>query len=300
MIFPSGTSGNTRRGSSGSAHYLHEVTKRSRSARRRRRRRLWRWAFRILLLAVLGVTSFFGFETALEKFFFNNPAYDLTHIDAELDGVLSEREVEHLAGVRKGQNIFLVDLAKVDHRLRQIPMVESVEVARQLPDTLIIRVHARQPVAWVAENTLPVPPSLLIDADGVIMRPRLVRKEFYGLPMIYGVDRKRLEDGDLLHERDLRAALDLLARIRARSDSLLRIRSVDISRGYAIEMINDQNARILIRTTDLSTQLARLERLLEHCAETNRVLCEVNLMVERNIPVKFAMSTSETITGEGN
>jgi len=281
--------GNQRRGTHTSADYIVEVTTRSRSARRRRRRNLSFWTLRLVFLAALGVGSFYAFEALLDRFFFSNPTYQIRSIKTELDQVLTRNDLKRITGLEVGRNIFTVDLAEIDQRLREIDMVQEVYVSRQLPDTITLRLESRRPVAWIAESVQPVPPSLMIDATGTIMRPKKIRKAYYQLPMIYGVDLVKLEANDPLHHRDVQAALDLLARVSARRNPLLQVRSLDVRRGYAIEIINHQNARIMIQPTNLAQQLARLEKLLNHCQETGRVLESVNLIVDRNMPVRFAL-----------
>jgi hypothetical protein len=73
---------------------------------------------------------------------------------------------------------------------------------------------------------------------------------------------------------------------------MLHIRTIDISRGYCIEVVNDGNARILFATSDFEEQLARLQQLLAHCDESGRALESVNLMVKRNTPVTFVASAT--------
>ncbi len=73
---------------------------------------------------------------------------------------------------------------------------------------------------------------------------------------------------------------------------MLHIRTIDISRGYCIEVVNDANARILFATSDFEEQLARLQQLLAHCNDSGRALESVNLMVKRNTPVTFVASAT--------
>ncbi|GAB4166001.1 MAG: hypothetical protein Fur0032_03120 [Terrimicrobiaceae bacterium] len=279
------------------ADYVLEVTTKSSSAKRRRRRAMVGWVLRIVLLVLLGVGAYVGMREVFQRFFFSNPDYTLTRVNLELDGVLTREEALAETGLREGENIFSVDLARVEAALRAIPMVKNVSIERELPGTISVTLVSRDPVAWVAPEGeqagfSPGAGSLMVDMDGVLMNARRVQPEFFHLPVIYGVQGDNLRAGEPLHSDDLRNALQLLRAVSNRPDSLLKIRSIDISRGWAMEVVSDQNAKILLAPADLDDQLDRLQKLLLHCVESGRSLESVNLVVKRNTPVKFAMAAA--------
>jgi hypothetical protein len=269
----------------------------SSSARRRRRRHLVVWGFRIVFLAVLAAGTFYGARAAFDRFFFSNPDYTLQRIDLEMDGVMTRGEALAATGLREGINIFAVNLHDIEAALRDLPAVREVRIDRLLPDRIAVTVRARRPVAWVSpsmdiEDPSASPNAFLVDSEAVLMRPRRVLPEHLALPAIFGVDPEQLREGEVPGDENLASALDLLACLEARPGSLLRIRRMDVSRGYRIEVINDENARILFATEDPGGQIDRLQTLLLHCAETGRALESVNLMVRRNTPVTFVMASA--------
>ncbi len=281
------------------ADYVLEVTTRSTSARRRRKRQIAGWILRLFLLAALAVGVFYGARTAFNRFFFANPDYTLQKLDLHLDNILTREEFLEETGVREGMNLFSVDLAELERTLRAIPMTAEVRIQRIVAERrLAVTLRARAPVAWVAPEGETGDPSaqpgaFLVDAKGVLMKPRHLQPEYLYLPAIYGAKSDNIRQGEPLHCEDLRLALELLAENAARPDSLLHIRSMDISRGYRIDVLNDQNARISFAASDFGDQLDRLQRLLLHCAETGRALETVNLMVKRNTPVTFVMAAAQ-------
>ena len=287
---------NRRLNRASAADYLLEVTTRSSSAKRRRRHHVWGWVFRLMFLFVLAGVAYYGAREAFDRFFYSNPDYTLKRIEMELDQVLTREEVLAETGLSEGINIFSIDLSALEKTLREVPMTAEVRIERILPDRLVIKVTSRTPVAWIASGTdvadpTASPDSLLVDAGGLLMRPRRILPDHLHLPIIYGVQSDNIQQGEPLHSEDLRMALLLLSEVASRPDCLLRIRSMDISRGYRIEVINDQNARVQFATGDFGGQLDRLQKLLLHCAETGRVLDSVNLMVRRNTPVTFVMAS---------
>jgi len=173
--------------------------------------------------------------------------------------------------------------------------VASVVIERHLPDRITVSLTARDPVAWVAPSDTDADPfdaekSLLVDESGFLMKPRIIQPDFYHLPVIYGVRSDNIRDGEPLHNEDLRNALALLREVESRPECLLVILTMNISKGYCIDVVSDRNARITFAAEDFTGQLARLRQLLEHCRESGRELESVNLMVRRNTPVKFVQA----------
>ena len=276
---------------------LLDVRMRTSTTRRRRQQTIARWVTKLFLIATISAAAFFGLRTALDRFFFRNAEYTLRRISFDLDGILTREEALAATGLHEGVNIFTVDLAKVEAALREIPQVQDVRLDRKLPDQIDVSVTARRPVAWVAAPDEKGDPSaseksLLVDASGFLLRPRRVLPEYFHLPAIYGVKSDNVRNGETLPGEDLRLALQLIETLARHPESLLHIRTIDISRGYCIEVVNDANARILFATSDFEEQLARLQQLLEHCDESGRALESVNLMVKRNTPVTFVASAT--------
>lgn len=282
-------SGNVR------VQHLLDVKIRTVTARRQRRERLATFFWRGIFLLVFCITMWLGISTALDKFFFSNPEYILKRITMELDGIMTREDVLQETGIREGENIFRIDLAAAEKVLQAIPQVAQVCIERHLPDQITITLQGRTPVAWIApleKNADPFSPenALLTDESGFLMKPRLIQPEFYHLPIIYGVRSDNIRDGEPLYNEDLRQALALLDEVAREPDSLLRIRSMDITKGYCIEVTSDRSARIVFGAHEFAEQLGRLRLLLEHCRETGRELDSVNLMVRRNTPVTFVMA----------
>lgn len=284
------------RGSTRRDHLL-DVRIRTSTARRRQQEKIGRWVCTLFLLAVIGTGSFFGIRAALDRFFFQNADYTLNRITLNLDNILTREEALSATGLREGVNIFSVDLAKIEASLRAVPQVATVRIERELPDHLAITVTAREPVAWVAAEGETGDPSasdksLLVDADGFLMRPHHMLPEYFHLPAIYGVKSDNVRAGAPLESEDLHIALRLIDTVARDPQSLLRIRTLDISRGYCIEVVSDRNARIVFGAGDFEEQLARLQKLLAHCDESGRTLETVNLMVKRNTPVTFVIAAA--------
>jgi len=280
--------------------HLLDVRIRTSTARRRNQETAGRWIRNLLLLTFLISGSVFGVRYALDRFFFQNAEYTLRRITLELVGLFTREQALAESGLSEGVNIFSVDLAKVESTLEAIPQVEDARVVRELPDHIRVTLTARKPVAWVAAEGETGDPtssekSLLADARGYLMRPRHVTPEDYHLPVIYGLKSDNIREGEALQIDDMQNALKLLDTVARHPESLLKIRTMDVSKGYRIDVVNDANSRIIFAASDFEEQLTRLQKLLVHCSESGRALESVNLMVRRNTPVTFVMAAAPAV-----
>lgn len=294
---PTAVPGNRRHRPGARGHHFLDVKVRTVTARRHRRERVGGFFWKAALLVAFCAAAWIGTTTALDKFFFSNPEYTLKHVSLELDGVMTREDALAETGIREGENIFRIDLTAAEKVLRAIPQAATVSIERQLPDHISITLTARNPVAWVASADKEADPfdperSLLVDDSGFLMKPRLIQPDYYHLPVIFGVRSDNIRDGEPLHNEDLRRALALLDEINRHPDNLLRARTMNISKGFCIEVASDRNARVVFAPEDFSGQLGRLRQLLEHCNESGRELESVNLMVRRNTPVTFVMAAA--------
>jgi cell division septal protein FtsQ len=284
----------TKKRTPNGVHYLN-VKMRARTAQRKRQRLIGQLCALTLIVTVACGLIWFGLNKALDKFFFSNPAYNLSELILELDGVMTQEDLLAETGIQTDNNIFRIDIAGIDHKLRNIPMVADVSIERIMPGRIEIALTRRTSVAWVSkssDSSVDYDPSsmLLVDDSGFLMKPRLLQQEYHQLPIIYGVKVEKIQEGSLLEGDDLKNALALLREARDQEKSLLVIRSLNISKGYCIDALTDQNARVKFASGDFPTQLMKLQRLLEHCRDTGREIESVNLMVAKNTPVKFVMA----------
>lgn len=75
---------------------------------------------------------------------------------------ITKNEIEEALHATKGKPIFAIDLAGVKKELEENKWVESAMVARKLPNTIIVAVKERTPIAiWQFEGKL-----YLVDSDG--------------------------------------------------------------------------------------------------------------------------------------
>ena len=278
-------------------NYVHELTTHSKRSFHRHRLMV-KWTLFAVCMVVLGGGVYIGAQRVLDHFFFANESYKIVRVDTDLDDVMSREEAMVESGIREGLNIFSIDLDKARKSLEKYPMVEQAIVERRVADCSIsIVLHARHPVAWAVESGSdkfsPDVETSLVDAKGNLIRTKKLQPQFLQLPVIYGVEFKSLDDSHSLAKEDFLGALNLIDSVSRRPETLLKIRSIDISRGWAMEVTTDQGSKILFESDGLASQLDRLEKILIHCVSVGRTIKTANLVVKRNTPVVFTTAAVE-------
>jgi cell division septal protein FtsQ len=281
--------------------HLLDVKVRSRKAVQHRNRRLLVVFSKIALVILLAGGIYVGARVAAKRFFIDNPDYKLSNIEVQTDGTLQRDQILNVAGLREGENIFRVNLARVHDRLQELPQVDEVEVVRKLPAEIDIRIVERKPIGWITNEKQIADPfasdaAFLVDARGVLMKEKKLLPEYLGLPLILGCVSESLEAGKIVESPEARAALELL-RLSTRSfmQTRFQIREIDVSKGYCLVVTDKNHSRATFGFDNLDTQLQRLEQFLIYSDDAHRELATVNLLVQRNIPVTFAKSPAEVI-----
>jgi cell division protein FtsQ len=270
-----------------------EVRVRKATARRQRFFKVCRWTWYVMAMSAMIIGTIFSFRLLVTKFFLQNADYNLAHVIVTDQPYFTPEEIREMANLQLGENVFLIDLQKVETKITKFPEVAQVAVRRELPDAIKITLQMRKPVAWAGTQSKagPMLPTKLIDQTGTIYEPSVVLPSQYQLPIIYGIKLDELAAGSILHTEELRRALELLSILEHTPDSLLVIRSIDISKGWSFEVINDRNTRILFSPGSFPQQLEKLQSLLVYSGETGREIESINLMTRRNTPVRFVFSS---------
>lgn len=270
---------------------LLDVRVRQSTARRQRKSRVFGVVFGILLWVSVAAGAVYGFREITNRFFLQNPEYNLRVVDAQLDDLMSKDDALRVSGLTPGTNIFRLDLGVAEQAFRKIDQVDTVTIQRDWPDTVRITVTKRIPVAWLAKagDNFSADRALLLDAAGGAFKPYRVEPEYWRLPVIFAPDPTLVQSGDILAAADLKAALDLLAARAVRPSSLLSIRSIDISKAYALEVTDANKAKLIFSPENPGIQIDRVQKLLENCRETGRQLDTVNLIPKKYTPVRFML-----------
>lgn len=281
--------------------HLLDVKVRSRSATQHRNRRVLVLISKFALVLALSAGIYLGAREGAKRFFFDNPDYQLKTVEVQTDGTLQREQILNTAGLREGENIFRVSLARVYQRLQELPQVDEAQVVRKLPGEIDIRIVERKPIGWISREKQISDPfasdaAFLVDARGVLMKQKTLLPEYLGLPLISGCTSESLEAGKIVESFEAKAALELL-RLSTRSfmQTRFQIREIDVSKGYCLLVTDKNHTQVTFGFENMETQLQRLEQFLIYCDDSKQELATVNLLVQRNIPVTFTKSAVDVI-----
>lgn len=114
--------------------------------------------------------------------FVRSNAFAIQHVVVQGLSVISEKDILKLAAGIQGENILLFDQKVLSHKISLHPLVESVDFERELPNTLIIQMTERTPIALIV-----VPNGVLeVDIHGTFLR-RLESWPEKDYPVISGI-----------------------------------------------------------------------------------------------------------------
>jgi cell division protein FtsQ len=236
----------------------------------------------LLLVVVLGVVVFgikVGIDWLSRKLFSDNPSFEIQHLVVSCDGTLEEYLIREYTGLSEGMNLFAVDFAEIEHVLLGVAQIESVNLERKLPHTLIITVKERVPVARIVG-------ARAIDRYGYVLPPL---SNTASLPLIKGLD------GDLrlglpAEHPDVETALKIIA--LCDSDeyvrTYVRIESLDVKYSDFIDMRLTGAIRVRMPRFSMKTKLYKLASIIKIANGQGQRVKEVDLTLDSaKVPVTY-------------
>ncbi|WP_448102539.1 cell division protein FtsQ/DivIB [Luteibacter jiangsuensis] len=163
-------------------------------------------------------------------------------VEAEFAHVSAE-QIRSAVMPHLGKGFFATDLEDVRRALGALPWVESVEVRKRWPDTLLLRIYERQPFARWNENRLISRQGLVFDAPGA--------DQMGDLPRLSGPDSRLAEVVSFYAQ----------ARKAFEGRAQLSIVGVSLSERGSWSVTTDSGAEIVIGDRDQADR--RLARFLD-------------------------------------
>jgi cell division septal protein FtsQ len=277
--------------------YVLDVKLRS-SQVRAARLRLAAVTLSVVFATVLGVYLLWrGGSWALNRLVYENPAFAIEQIDIQTDGVLALDKLKRWAGIRPGENLLALDLARVKRDLEFVSLVQKASVERILPHTLRIRIIEREPLAQV--NVLRPRAAggvemntLQLDSEGFVMlpldpgqQPAATAPPAPPLPFVIMPNTSELQAGRKLESAQVLSALQLLdAFERSPMANLVEIRKVDVCSTEVLVVSTDQGSEITFGLSNFEQQLLRWQSIFEKSA---KVIASLDLAVSNSIPLRW-------------
>jgi cell division septal protein FtsQ len=233
---------------------------------------------------------------ALDRFVFKNDAFAVRDLDVQTDGSIPIAQLCQWAGVKPGDNLLALDLARIKRDIELAPMIESAAVERGLPHTLRVRVTEREPIARI-----PLPQlqprggvamvSYYLDEGGYVIQPLTTlagktARDAESLPVLSGVNATELRPGNAVGSPKVIAALRLIAAFESSPMSgLVEMKSVDVAGTEVLQVTTGQGGQITFALDRLDEQLRRWRAVYEYGRKSGRGILALDLSVTNNSPV---------------
>ena len=276
--------------------------------RRQRMKAIVRWAGGLLGLAALFFGVWYGGAWVMRLGFYENEIFTVKIIDVRVRGIIQPTQLQKMAGVRTGENLFRVDLLRVKRDLELTPLIESAAVERVLPDTLRLRIVERRPIAQVVGFRQQPDGQLVrqvywLDARGVVIPPidpRLTvqNNQPKWLPLIVGIPTAKLLPGRTVGSPAVRSALQLVSRYDlSPMAGLAHLRQIDVSGRETLGVITWQGARVTLGLNGLNAQIQRWRQIHDLGRQHHRAVATVDLSIKNNLPVRWMHPSSRPAGG---
>jgi cell division septal protein FtsQ len=249
-----------------------------------------------ILLLIFGVLTatvlWLAVQKAADVLLFSNPEYRIGAIDIISDGQrVSRDKVKLWAEIETGMNIHDINIGRMQAKLMGVPVIKSVEIARVMPDRVVIRLSERMPIASVGLMGLKG-----VDQTGFVFAISPSRS---AMPVITGF----MEDprpGTQLQGRMLNAVevVDLLNRTTL--GGLIHVNVLDVRdpdclllRLAEVQVVPLKWADMAMSTPEsrlaLDSKLKSLARVIEDARMKNQRLAKVDMTFNDDyIPVEYA------------
>lgn len=133
-----------------------------------------------------------------------SPFFIITKITVEGNNNVTAEEIVQVSGLVTGMNIFKADLTIASAKVKVLPMIKEIEIIRDFPDTIVLKVIERQPAVLVVMDS----DFVELDAEGYYLRKGNVATA--GLPVVTGVQLRALGPGYKIADKGLNVALQVV------------------------------------------------------------------------------------------
>jgi hypothetical protein len=248
------------------------------------------------IAAVLAVLATIGWGVwrGIERAFYQNPDFNLQAIDLNPNPVIDEAGLAEVTGIDLTASIFKIDVDDVVAKLKACPEISEASAERHLPGTLMVRVVARVPRAWIScpEAGLLEPRrsgAMLVDRDGIAYAcPELQLEKAADLPVVHLPlnESHPLAAGALVTHPELKHCFRLLdSACKADAQAIRWIESVRQVNPWSLELVTRQGTVATFGLGDHERQIASLQASIDHSSGKGYSIQTINLIPKYNIPI---------------
>ena len=217
----------------------------------------------VLLIAIMILGMVEGFKWIGRKLYSGNDRFEMQHLIVSCDGKLSEDFIRETAGISEGTNLFAFSFSDLEEKLEGVSRIESVFLERRLPNTLIMKVKERVPVAQIiGRRQLRAP--WMVDRYGYVLPHRT---KLSTLPVVKGLD-VELKLGEQVTHSDVEIALKIIGMVDESSylKTYIQLDSIDLKYSDYIYLYLRNGIRAKIPRYSLEPRLHKLASTIKIAA----------------------------------
>jgi cell division protein FtsQ len=230
---------------------------------------LWRkirhaglWGLKIagLLTGLAGISILF---VVLYGYLLTSPYIRLEQVEiVGVDEVMT-KELREMAGLNFELSLLAIDLDVVQKRLEKHPWVRTVEVEKQFPHGLLIRVEKEEPRALVVADKL-----YYMNRLGEVFK-EVGPNEAVDFPIITGVT---TDESD--RQKEVGFSMQVLQFLESQSDpwSLKNLSEIHVRKDGDVSLyFSFLPAAVKLRAQHLESKMEELKKVVEHLNSTGRI-----------------------------
>ncbi|VGO15271.1 hypothetical protein PDESU_03853 [Pontiella desulfatans] len=219
----------------------------------------------LLLALLVGVVM--GFRWVNRKLYAENQRFEIQNLLISCNGKLTEEYIREMSGLSEGMNLFECSFKEIEGKLLEVSMIESVYLERKLPNTMIVKVKERVPVAQIIGRQATRYP-FMVDRYGYVMPHR---RKLATLPVIKGLDID-LGLGQPASHSDVETALKIVAMCESSTylHTFVPLESIDLQYSDYVYLYLKNGVRAKIPRFSLEPRLHKLASVIK--IETGRGL----------------------------
>lgn len=221
---------------------------------------------RIIVFLLIGFILF-SFYTRTHDFLLSDRMFNVSNIYVESSIQFIDKRI--LTDL-KGQNIFTIDIKKLQQRLSgAYPQISHLRVVRELPDRIKILAKRRDMLFEVNMHNK----VLLVDAEGIAV---IYVNGTLKLPVVVGFNetKSKIKLGQVISQDPLRSVIAIFQRFRTNKVlSSLKLVSIDVANPAKIVIgLENMKAKVIVDTDHGIENLNVLGMLLsQHKLDLNQV-----------------------------
>jgi cell division protein FtsQ len=227
----------------------------------RRTRYVGSWCLKIsaLLTGLAGISVLF---VILYSYLLSSPYIRLEQVEIVGVDETMTKELQAMSGLNFDLSLLAIDVDEVQKKLEMHPWVRAVEVEKQFPHGLLIRVEKEEPRALVVAGKL-----YYMNRFGKVFK-EVGPNEAVDFPIITGVS-----SDDLDRQKQMGFAMQVLQFLESQSDpwSLKNLSEIHVRKnGDVCLYFSFLPAAVKLRAQDLESKMQELKRVVEYLNSTGR------------------------------